>query len=365
MSDAPLYYGEYLQLDRLLDSQSLESTKRGETAHDEMLFIVVHQAYELWFKQILWELEAVLDHFGKDPVEERGVGRAVTHLDRIIEIQRVLMDQVDVLETMTPLDFLDFRDYLVPASGFQSVQFRLIENRLGMDPKRRLDIEGTPYKARFTPDDRERLRASETAPSLFDHVERWLERTPFLRFGAFDFWAAYRSAVDTMLDKERQLVEENPTLPPAKKERELASVAQTAAQFEALFDKARYAELRDKGTFRLSHRAFQAALLINLYRDEPILHLPFRVLAALMDVDENLTKWRYRHALMVLRMIGTKVGTGGSSGHDYLRRTAEQHKVFGDLFKISTFLIPRSALPELPQQVRRAMGFQFEPSDAA
>jgi tryptophan 2,3-dioxygenase len=276
-----------------------------------------------------------------------------------LEIQRVLMHQIDVLETMTPLDFLDFRDHLVPASGFQSVQFRLVENRLGMDPTRRLDIEGTPYKARFTEADRKRLRASEATPSLFDHVERWLERTPFLEFGDFDFWAAYREAVDTMLDNERRFVEDNPTLPPEKKARELRSVAQTAEQFEALFDRERYATLRDEGEFRLSHRAFQAALLINLYRDEPILQLPFRMLAALMDVDENLTKWRYRHALMVLRMIGTKVGTGGSSGHEYLRRTAERHKIFGDLFKISTFLIQRSALPELPRHVRRAMGFRF------
>jgi tryptophan 2,3-dioxygenase len=228
-----------------------------------------------------------------------------------------------------------------------------------MDPGRRLDIEGTPYKARFSEADRERLRASESAPSLFDRVERWLERTPFLRFGDFDFWAAYRAAVDTMLAQERRFVEDNPTLPPQKKQRELQSVEQTAQQFEALFDRERYAALRDDGAFRLSHRAFQAALLINLYRDEPILQLPFRMLAALMDVDENLTKWRYRHALMVLRMIGTKVGTGGSSGHEYLRRTAEQHKIFGDLFKISTFLIPRSALPELPAQVRRAMDFRL------
>ena len=93
----------------------------------------------------------------------------------------------------------------------------------------------------------------------------------------------------------------------------------------------------------------QAALLINLYRDEPILHLPFRFLSLLVDIDEQFTHWRYRHALMVQRMIGTKIGTGGSSGHGYLRKAAEKNKVFTDLVNLSTFLIPRSALPALPQ----------------
>ena len=110
---------------------------------------------------------------------------------------------------------------------------------------------------------------------------------------------------------------------------------------------------------RFSARALQAALFINLYRDEPALQLPFRLLSMLMDVEENLTTWRYRHALMVQRMIGFKIGTGGSSGHDYLRQTAERHRVFADLFALSTFFIPRSRLPALPPDVRRAMDYGY------
>ena len=354
-----LYYGTYLQVDRLLDLQKLESEKYAAPAHDEMLFIIVHQAYELWFKQILWELDAVLEYFDGTPVPERAVGRAVTHLERVTQIQRVLIDQLDVLETMTPLDFLEFRDYLVPASGFQSVQFRLIENRLGMQPDRRLKIEQTPYKARFAPHDRVRLEAAEQEPSLFDRVEEWLERIPFLEHGSFDFWPVYRAAVEAMLERERGFIMANPTLPPPKRDRELKSLDRASEQYEALFDETRYLLLQEKGVFRLSYRALKAALLINLYRDEPILHLPFRLLKALMDIDEGFTKWRYRHALMVLRMIGAKIGTGGSSGHDYLRRTAEEHKVFGDLFKLSTFFIPRSSLPALPLELRHAMDFAY------
>ena len=128
----------------------MQSALHGRPAHDEMLFIIVHQAYELWFKQILWELDAVLATFRGSRVPEEALGQAVLRLGRIVEIQRVLIQQVDVLETMTPLDFLDFRDDLIPASGFQSVQFRLIENKLGMRRGDRLQLNDAPYTSRFT-----------------------------------------------------------------------------------------------------------------------------------------------------------------------------------------------------------------------
>ena len=171
-ADDSLYYPDYLQLEQLLGCQALESTRRGAPAHDEMLFIIVHQAYELWFKQILWELDALIELFQREAVDERRLGRAVSHLYRILTIQRVLVDQIDVLQTMTPLDFLDFRDQLVPASGFQSVQFRLIENRFGLRRADRLLIHDANYLARFAPKDRARLQASEETPSLFEGVER-------------------------------------------------------------------------------------------------------------------------------------------------------------------------------------------------
>ena len=110
---------------------------------------------------------------------------------------------------------------------------------------------------------------------------------------------------------------------------------------------------------RLSHKATQAALLIFLYRDEPILHSPFNLLSRLMDVDELFTTWRQRHAIMVRRMIGAKIGTGGSSGHAYLQKTADRHKIFSDLADLSTFFIPRSALPELPENIKRNLGYYF------
>ena len=354
----PLYYADYLQLDRLLGSQQMQSALHGRPAHDEMLFILVHQAYELWFKQILWELDAVLATFRSPSVPEEALGQAVLRLARIVEIQRVLLQQVDVLETMTPLDFLDFRDELFPASGFQSVQFRLIENKLGMRRGDRLQINDAPYTSRFTQDDVGRVEASEKEPSLFDLIQGWLERTPFLEFGDFDFWREYRRAVDAMLAADRASIRNNPTLTEEEKTTQLAGVEATAGRFADVFQEGTGEREAEAGTTRhFSRRALQAALLINLYRDEPILHLPFRLLTLLTDVDRNFTTWRQRHAQMVMRMIGTRIGTGGSSGHEYLERTAERHRVFADLSALASFYIPRSALPRLPADVRSRMGF--------
>ena len=142
-----LTYAAHLQLDRLLSCQQRQSELHGRPAHDEMLFIIVHQAYELWFKQILFELDAVQQVFSGPRVEDGDIGRAVHGLGRIVEIEKLLVHQLDVLETMTPLDFLDFRDLLVPASGFQSLQFRLIETRLGLRRDERLNFEARDRKS--------------------------------------------------------------------------------------------------------------------------------------------------------------------------------------------------------------------------
>ncbi len=357
----PLYYADYIQLEKLLDCQRLESERRGRLAHDEMLFVIVHQTYELWFKQVLWELDAVLAFFRNPTVQEEDVGRAVSHFARIVEIQRVLIQQVDVLETMTPLDFLEFRDVLIPASGVQSVQFRLVENKMGLRRENRLQLSDAPYTSRFRPEDQARLEASEKEPSLFDLLQGWLERTPFLSFGGFDFWREYRQAVDAMLAADRESIRNNPTLTEKEKSTQLAGLEATGRRFEDVFGEsagAPAAEAPGPGP-RFSRRALQAALLIHLYRDEPILHLPFRLLTLVTDMERNFTTWRQRHAQMAQRMIGTRIGTGGSSGSEYLGRAAERHRVFGDLVGLSSFFIPRSALPKLPAEVKGTMGFNF------
>jgi tryptophan 2,3-dioxygenase len=357
--EGPLSYWDYLQLDRLLDCQRLVSARHGEPAYDELLFVIVHQTFELWFKQILFELDAVVEVVGQDVVPEKEMGQVVARLGRITTIQRLLLDQIDVLETMTPLDFLDFRDELIPASGFQSVQFRLIENTLGLRPRHRLKIRGSPYTSTLSDEHARQLEASAARPSLLDHVERWLERTPFLHFGDYDFWHAYQQAVEEMLARERRVIETHPNLDDQGRAEQLATLKQTSASFAAAFDADRYAELVASGKRALSHQAFRAALLVNLYRDEPIFQLPFRLLTALVDIDEGFTAWRYRHALLAHRMIGARMGTGGTAGHAYLEAAARQHRVFRDLFDLPTFFLPRSALPKLPPEVSEQMGFRY------
>jgi len=354
-----LSYGKYLQLDALLACQSLESAKAGAPAHDELLFIITHQTYELWFKQVLHEVDRVLAIMGADFVNEKDVGRALHSLERIGAIQKVMLDQIDVLETMTPLDFLDFRNLLTPSSGFQSAQFRALENKLGLKRTQRLAYNEASYDGALDERDRAPVARAEAAPSLFDVVEAWLARMPFVHFREFDFWREYRDGVTRMLDADCEIIEKRAQLSDAARRAQLAELVQTRASFGTVFDQAKYDAARAAGQRRLSYPAFLAALMIMLYRDEPILQNPFRLLTALVSVDESLSLWRYRHALMVHRMIGAKIGTGGSSGVDYLRRTVDAHRVFLDFFNLSTFLVPRSMLPRLPEELQRQLGFSW------
>lgn len=357
MNKKPIYYADYLSLDKILGSQDLLSAKNGKAAHDETLFIVVHQVYELWFKLIIHELDSILEIFKKDSTTEKEIGIIVSRLERITEIQKILIDQLRVLETMTPLDFLDFRDHLIPASGFQSVQFRLLENKLGLKPNQRLTFNHANYKHAYNDEDKKLIENSEKESSLFDCVESWLERTPFLELGNFKFWDLYKDAAFKMYDDDLAIIQNNPVLTEEDKKHQLKILEQTKASFEDLFKNAGNSET---GSF--SSKAIQAALLINLYRDEPILHIPYKLLRMLLDLDELFTTWRYKHSLVALRMLGTKIGTGGSSGHKYLKATTESYKIFGDLFNLSSFLIPRSKLPELPEEVKTTLDFHFNQS---
>jgi tryptophan 2,3-dioxygenase len=354
MTHTPVYYGDYLQVDRLLSLQVPESGKHGPPVHDETLFIIVHQAYELWFRQILHEFDRVERDFSTNPVDDEAMARIVHSLARVHEILKLLVAQLDVLETMTPGDFLDFRDYLFPASGFQSVQFRLIETLLGLPEGARIQFDGEAVEKRLSISDRTKLTVARTRPTILALLDAWLERTPFLDWGGESFRVAYRAAVVRHLSADVETIKADAVLPAERRERETSGIDKALAAFAAIFEPE-----QSPDTWRLSPKAVQAALFITVYREMPAVQQPFRLLSLLMDIDETLTFWRYRHALMVERMIGRKIGTGGSSGHAYLRSTAERHRIFGDLFQLSTFLIPRSSLPQLPPDVRRRLGLVY------
>jgi tryptophan 2,3-dioxygenase len=360
-----LYYSDYLHLDALLSAQEPKSAQGAAAVHDEYLFIVVHQTCELWFKQILIELDSVLAIMSQERVAERDLGTALSRLLRINEIQRLLVAHIDVLETMTPLDFLDFRSYLTPASGFQSVQFRLIENRFGLLASDRVEGEGCSYAARLRDDDAQLVDQSEHEASLCDHIERWLTRAPFLKTDTFDFAARYKETVELMHASERTAIDGNPRWDAESRQKQLKALCDTARKFEPLFDRVAWDEMVEQGERRLSYDAFMAALFINLYRDEPMLQLPYQILAAVIEIDKSFTIWRQRHALMAHRMLGGRVGTAGS-GYAYLEETAKRYRAFKDLFDLPTYFLPRSALPPLPDELSTLLdGRTFRPVSSA
>ena len=189
-----VHYINYLQLDKILDAQHLISDKKEGVAHEEMLFIIIHQTYELWFKQILHEIGSAMDLFQKDKIDEENIGIIVSRMDRVNKIMTTLVGQLDILETMTSLDFLDFRHHLSPASGFQSHQFRKLEVMLGLKIEKRHQFGGCPYHNQFEGDKKEEILNLEESNSFFTLIEKWLERIPFLNMEEFDFTKKYENA---------------------------------------------------------------------------------------------------------------------------------------------------------------------------
>lgn len=357
-----IHYTSYLQLEKILDAQSPRSKELGKEAHEETLFIIVHQVYELWFKQVLHEMESVMKLFQTNNVDEKNIDIAVSRLERVNEIVKLMIQQVRVIETMTPLDFLDFRSYLFPASGFQSFQFRKLEVMLGLKKEKRTSYTAYPYYHEFSQEQQEEILRLESSPSLFVLLESWLERTPFLDIQGFDFKSKYMQAVSNMLNRERQAIETSDYLSDQEKAMRLKMNGDTDTYFANIFNAAFHEQQIAEGKMRLSFKATMAALLIQLYGTEPLLQLPYRLLNVITEMDELLTSWRYRHSQMVMRMLGRKTGTGGSSGHSYLMETVIKHQIFIDFHNISTLLIPRSELPPLPPEMKRTLGYYFNHS---
>jgi len=350
-------YGDYLELDKVLNAQTPQSKVHGSEVHDEHLFIITHQAYELWFKQVIFEIDSIRVIFLEETgVNEEKMLEVIKRLQRVVMIIKLLVDQVLILETMTPLDFMDFRDYLSSASGFQSLQFRLLENKLGIKEGNRVRYNQSNYRRVYEdkPEQLEALTRSEEEPSLSDVVQRWLERTPGLS-SDFDFASKYKEAVDKILNETLEEIEQETNA--VKKQYLMSNYRKKKEQFESIFDQEVHAALVKRGERRFTHKALLGALMIVSYCQEPRFHQPNQLLMALMDIDSLITKWRYNHVMLVQRMLGSsQLGTGGSSGYQYLRSTlSERYKVFLDLFNMSTFLIPRNLIPPLTPQMSNVL----------
>jgi tryptophan 2,3-dioxygenase len=342
-----VYYGDYLQLDKILNAQEQKSAIAGVAAHDEMLFIIVHQAYELWFKQMKHEMESIVRIMTKPTINENSadIYMVVHRLKRIISIWELCIKQVDVIETMTPLDFLDFRDFLRPASGFQSYQFKMLEAMMGLRFK---DRHGKDfYQKHLRPEHIGTIAEIEKQPSLIELVNNWLERMPF-----FDnnFWENYKKSsenrdLDHPFWNDYKAAYAN-TLTPQE--------AKNLEGFDLLFFDEEFNVKR-----RLSPKANRSALFIMLYRDYPLLTLPFQLLDSLLEIDELMSTWRTRHISMVSRMIGSRIGTGGSDGAAYLKASRDKHYIFNVIADTNSYLIERSRLPVLPSSLQSRLGFRI------
>ena len=354
-----MYYNDYLQLGKILDAQHPESFKpENEPAHDEMLFIIIHQAYELWFKQILFELDFILQVFKKDKIDDNSEDlNLVRHrLNRIIKILELLTQQITLLDTMTPLDFLEFRNLLIPASGFQSVQFRLIEARLGlqMDTRFNKDYYKRINEGGFNKEDFDKINETESSISLLSLVNKWLERMPFFENEVWKnyhnqfpvtndlhpFWSDYRSIYKNGLNEKE---------------------AKRIDDFDFIFlgNKNSINDERSLQKPLLSSKAMRAALFIMLYRDFPVFQTSYQILDALIETDNQLANWRHKHIDMVRRMIGLRMGTGNTTGRGYLEGALNSHYIFRDIAALSTFLIERKKLPKLPEELIKKLSYNY------
>ena len=344
MANEGVYYSDYLQLDKVLGAQQLESDKAGNKhAHDEMLFIIIHQTYELWFKQILFEVGSVIDIMSQPNIHDNSPDLFIVNhrLKRVTTITHVLIDQINILETMTALDFLDFRNMLRPASGFQSIQFKLLEAYLGLKMENRFGKEY--YISQLRPEDAETIKNAELKKPLIALVNDWLERMPFfdkqeywpdckVDGGVHPFWKAYDAIYSESLVQGEKF---------------------NLSRFEEIM-----LAVEKKPEWSLSPKARRAALFILMYRDYPLLQLPFQLLNVLLEIDEHLATWRYRHMNMVHRMIGTRTGTGGSTGKQYLKGALDSHYIFAEFAELTSFMIERNRLPELSSTLRKRLGFE-------
>ena len=264
---APLSYNKYLRVRELIDLQTCLSSPAH---HDELLFITVHQAYELWFKQILHEIDATLRLMNEDRT-----GEAALAMRRVVEIEKLLVSQIHILETMTPINFLGFRDELNPASGFQSMQFREIEFASGL----KQDSVVNAFK-----DDEfasERLRLRLTSSSL----------------GEVFFALLRRNGFDAPQDDDK---------PRDEKERR-------------------------------SNQSKRVRAIVEILTHPEKLYKEYQLAEALLEHDEYFALWRSHHIKMVERMVGAKRGTGGSEGVGYLKKTLDS-KFFPELWEARTYL---------------------------
>lgn len=348
-------YWDYLKLDRLLNLQGGLDADESALMTDELHFIIVHQAFELWFKLTLGELRLARNQLAKSEVPEENIPHVVHHLGRVSKIFKLCVDQFEVMETLTPQDFLGFRDKLIPSSGFQSFQMRELEILLGLEDSERETLGGVhplahieALSVRSPSGDfaRGRINAARAGQTLRSALHEWLYRTPVQ--GSCPGDPGDEAAVQEFVDQylaamrsrnEATLVHFNQSVAGDGPKNRMAQAEQDAAHFLNATD----LPASDR---KRSQRIRAAVLFIEAYRKLPLLAWPRLLIDAVVELEEQLVLFRTRHARMVERLIGRRVGTGGSSGVDYLDKTT-RYRVFTELWAVRTLLLPPSSLPPL------------------
>ncbi len=361
MARRPTTYWDYIKTEELLALQTGVEGDEAALANDEVMFIVVHQIDELWFKLVLRELVAIRNLFAAEHVAEQSLSTAVRRLRRTELLFRQVSSHFALMETLTTRDYLAFRDKLSPASGFQSAQLREIEILLGLRASDRISLgnensyidalrnaDGSPSPAYH----RVAARIEDT-PSLRDALASWLYRTPINGSTPDDEEdaAAVRSFINQYVAaKERELetvlkraLEDTR---PEEHERLSRRYKKEAENAKAFLLAAELPELADDARARIS-RIRAALLFIESYRELPLLAWPREVLDAIVALEQAIVIFRQRHARMVERVIGRRTGTGGSAGVDYLDQTALRYRIFHDVWAVRTLLIRRDRLPRL------------------
>ena len=350
-------YWDYLRLSDLLNLQSGLDSDESDLLPDELHFILVHQTMELWFKLILSQLRLARDHLVAPDVPEEHIPHVVHHLGRVIEILKLSVPHFDVVETLTPRDFLAFRDKLFPASGFQSFQLRELEILLGMNDADRemLGSQSTmSYIEGLAKDSPAgslawgRILKASAERTLKESLETWLYRTPIQ--GSTPDMEGDAAVIESFLADYLGAWEQEAQ---GQLERLAASGAAEVKGVErrfkmALEGVARFlrAEDVDEGDRVRIKRVRAALVFVESYRELPLLAWPRRLLDSVAELEERLILFRHRHVRMVERLIGRRVGTGGSAGVDYLDKTT-RYRVFQDLWTVRTVLLRRDALPDL------------------
>jgi tryptophan 2,3-dioxygenase len=369
MGETTPSYWDYLGLERLLELQKGFESDESKVSSDELHFIVVHQVFELWFKLTLAELRLARDHMAAPEVPEEHVPHVVHHLRRVTRILELCAGTFGVMETLTTQDFLAFRDKLIPASGFQSFQMRELEVLLGLADQDRVATPagmGQPLDAirklgQTTPGGHQAIAHLDRVlaeGSFRAAVHRWLSRTPIQ--GSAPDSPGDAAAVQAFLEEYLQasshraeanmerLVEVGVMTPETARER-LIEGAERARRFLQADDVQPGDDEGDEdlAARRASTRRLRASILfIETYRDLPLLAWPRMLLDTIIELESALILFRTRHARMVERVIGRRVGTGGSSGVDYLDATA-RYRVFTELWAVRTVLLARDAAPPL------------------